>query len=111
MRHVAGRAQNFPFPHRRFGVARHHFPKQEPKGRDAFTHAVHLLYFGGQCVQYAADAPEPGEQFFGERLGIPPQKRITQQEFQYFIIGKRGAVFEKALAQPGTVSGVVGCTS
>ena len=98
LRHVAGRTQNFPFPHRRFGVARHHFPKQEPKGRDTFTHAAHLLHLGGQCIQHAADTPEPGEQFFGERFGIPPQKRIAQQEFQYFIIGKRGAVFEKTLA-------------
>jgi len=70
-----------------------------------------LLHLGGQCVQHAADTPEPGEQFFGERFGIPPQKRIAQQEFQYFIIGKRGAVFEKTLAQPGTMSGVVGCIS
>lgn len=111
LRHVAGRTQNFSFPHRRFGVARHHFPKQEPKGRD-HLHPRRPLAASRRAMRPTRRGySRTGRAILWRAVWYPAAKAHSQQEFQYFIIGKRGAVFEKTLAQPGTMSGVVGCIS
>ena len=86
-------------------VAAGDLPGQADECAGLLTDSIHLFQFVQRRFQHLMQTAEPGQQFMGNGIGIPPGNAEKQQQFQNLNISKAVQTFlAEALPKPSAMT-------